>query len=144
MGKAVFATPLYISVAWILMISYQLFTQTAVETVVTYINMFWPSIGAWLNFRVDMIVFIYAFAWIFLLSSFIPSVILGKERSVLVQFFVSLILTLMAFMVQDALTTYGGKPIDQLFSLAVLFNNPFLAVSYLLMPYILMLILDSW
>lgn len=142
MGKAALATPLYISAAWTLMISHQLFTQTAVTTVIIYIDIFWPSVGAWLASRMDMIVFIYAFAWVFVLSSAIPSVILGKERGVLIQFFVCLILTFVAFVVQDILTTHGGGPMDQLFSLAVLFNNPFLAGGYLLIPYFLMLMLD--
>ncbi len=142
MGKAALVTPLYISVAWSMMISYQLFTQTAVTTVIDYVKIFWPSVGAWLTFRMDMIVFIYAFAWVFVLSSVIPSVILGKERSVLIQSFVCLTLTFVAFVIQDALTIYGGKPIDQIFSLAVLFRNPFLAVIYLLIPYLLMLMLD--
>lgn len=142
MGKAALATPLYLSFAWILMVSYQLFTQMAVTTVIMHIETFWPSVGAWLASRIDMMVFIYAFAWVFLLSSAIPSVILGKERGVLAQFFVCLIITFAAFVVQDILTTYRGGPIDQLFSVAVLFRNPFLAVGYLLIPYILMLILD--
>lgn len=142
MGKAAWITPLYISVAWILMISYQLFTQTAVTTNIAYINMCWPSVGAWLASRTDMLVFIYAFAWVFLLSSAIPSIILGKERSILVQFFVCLTLTFIAFLVLDALTAYGGMPIDQLLNLAILFNNPFLAIAYLSIPYLLMLLLD--
>jgi len=141
LGKAALVTPLYISVAWTLMVSYQLFTQTAVTTVTDYIGMFWPSVGAWLDTRIDMLVFIYAFAWVFLLSSAIPSVILGKERGVLIQFFVCMTLTFMSFVIQDVLT-YGGRPVGQIFSLVVLFNNPFLAVGYLLMPYFLMLILD--
>jgi hypothetical protein len=33
--KAALVTPVYLSVAWVLMVSYQIFTQTAVETVVT-------------------------------------------------------------------------------------------------------------
>jgi len=142
MGKAALVTPLYISVAWILMVSYQLFTQTAITTVITHVNIIWPSAGAWLYSRMDMLVFIYAFAWVFVLSSAIPSIILGKERSVLVQFFVCLILTFVAFVVQDALTTYGDRPIDQLFGLAVSFHNPFLAIVYLSIPYLLMFTLD--
>jgi hypothetical protein len=142
LGKAALMTPLYISVAWTLMVSYQLFTQTAVTTVTTYINIFWPSVGAWLVSRMDMIVFIHAFAWVFLLSSAIPSIILGRGKGVLTQFFVCLTLTFSAFIVQDALTTYGGKSIGQIFSLAVLFHNPFLATAYLSMPYLLMLASD--
>lgn len=142
LGKAAIVAPLYISVAWTLMVSYQLFTQTAVTTAITYLNMFWPSMGGWLASRMDMLVFIYAFAWVFVLSSVIPSVILGKERSVLIQFFVCLTLTFVAFLVQDALFTYGGRPVDQFFNLTVLFHNPFLAVIYLIMPYLFMLMLD--
>ena len=142
MGKSALVTPLYISVAWTLMVSYQLFTQEAVKTVLIYVDMFWPSAGAWLASRIDMIVFIYAFAWVFLLSSVIPSIILGKERSVLIQFFVCLTLTFVAFLVQDALVSYAGGPLDQIFSLVELFRNPFIAVAYLMVPYILMLMFD--
>lgn len=142
MAKAAVVTPLYISVAWSLMVSYQLFTQTAVTTVTTCIDTFWPSVGAWLFPRIHMLVFIHAFAWVFLLSSAIPSVILGKGRGVLVQFFVCLTLTFSAFIVQDILTTYGGGPIGQIFNLADLFQNPFLAIGYLSMPYLLMLGFD--
>jgi len=142
LGKAALVTPLYISVAWTLMVSYQLFTQTAVTTVTENIKEFWPSIGTWLVTRMDMLVFIHAFAWVFLLSSAIPSVILGKGRGVLVQFFVCLTLTFSAFIVQDILITYGGGLFDQIFSLSVLFRNPFLATGYLAMPYVLMLAFD--
>jgi hypothetical protein len=142
LGKAALTTPLYISVAWTLMVSYQLFTQTAVTTFISYVNLFWPSLGAWLSSRIDIMVFVYAFAWVFVLSSAIPSVILGRERSVLIQFFVCLTLTFVAFVVQDIITTYGGQLNNQLLSLATLFNNPFLAVIYLLTPYLIMLTLD--
>ena len=90
----------------------------------------------------DMIVFIDAFAWVFVLSSAIPSVILGKERSVLVQFFVCLALTFLAFMVLDVISNYGQGPMDQLLSFAVLFSNPLFTGLYLSMPYVLMLVLD--
>lgn len=142
LGKAILITPFYISIAWTLMISYQLFTQTAVTTVATYVGMFFPSLNAWLFSRIEMLVFIYAFAWVFLLSSVIPSVMLGKERSVLVQFSVCLTLTFLAFLVQDAFKSYVGEPIEQLFSLATFLSNPFLATCYLIAPYLFMLTLD--
>ena len=142
MRKSVLVIPLYISVAWILMISYQLFTQTAVTTVIAHINVFWPSVSAWLVSRMDMVVFIYAFAWFFVFSSVIPSVILGKERRVLIQFFVCLTLTSIVFVFQDILTIYGEKPIEQIFGLAAFLHDPFIAAGYLLMPYLLMLMLD--
>lgn len=142
MGKAAIATPLYISVAWILMVSYQLFTQVAVTSVISYIGLFWPSGAIWLSSKVNVLVFIYAFAWVFVLSSAIPSVILGKERSVLVQFFVCLILTFIAFLIQDTLLIYKGTINNHMFTIAMLFHNPFIATGYLLIPYILMLIID--
>jgi hypothetical protein len=143
LGKAAVAAPLYISVAWTLMVSYQLFTQTAVSTVITRLEMLWPALSVWLHSRMDLLIFIYAFAWVFLLSSVIPSIILGKERSVLAQFFVCLTLTFLAFIVQDAFAVYGGKPFEQFFNIGtILLYNPFFAGIYLLMPYVLMLVID--
>ncbi|MBN1358444.1 hypothetical protein JW988_06710 [Candidatus Bathyarchaeota archaeon] len=142
LGKAVFITPLYLSVAWTLMISYQLFTETAVTTLVTQIDTFIPSIGFWLAARVDMVVFVYAFAWTFVLSSVIPSLLLGKERSVLIQFFVCLTLTFLAFIVLDLMELYAGTSLAQLLSFAFLFTNPILATLYLALPYIVMIVLD--
>jgi len=94
MGKATLMTPLYVSVAWAMMVTYQIFTQTAVSTVLTSFNVLWPAAGEWLLLRMDMIIFVYAFSWVFVLSSVIPSLLLGKKRSVLVQFFVWLMLAL--------------------------------------------------
>jgi signal transduction histidine kinase len=142
LGKAALTAPLYISIAWILMISYQLFTQTAVTTLISYVSIFLPQIGNWLSLRTDMIVFVYSFAWIFVLSSVIPSAILGRERSVLIQFFMCLTLTLVAFVVQDTLSIYGGEFAEHLSRLAIVFHNPFLAIGYLLIPYLVMLMLD--
>lgn len=142
LGKAAITTPLYISVAWTLMVSYQLFTQIAVTTVISYINVIWPSVAVWLSSRVDVLVFIYAFAWVFVLSSAIPSVLLGKERSVLVQFFVCLTLTFVAFVIQDTLLMYNEEVSSHVFTIATLFHNPFIATAYLLMPYIMMLAID--
>jgi len=141
LGKATIITPLYISVAWTLMTSYQLFTETTVKSVTIYINMYLPTIGAWMASRLDMIVFIHSFAWIFLLSSVIPSLILGKERGVLVQFGLCLTLAFLAFVVQDALRGLNGT-LDQILGLAPLFQNPLLAAIYLSLPYFLMLGFD--
>jgi hypothetical protein len=141
LGKAAIITPLYISVAWTLMTSYQLFTETTVTTVTTYINMYLPTIGAWLVSRLDMIVFIHSFAWIFLLSSVIPSLLLGKQRGVLVQFGLCLTLTFLAFVIQDALAGLNGT-LDQILGLAPLFQNPALAAIYLSLPYVLMVGFD--
>jgi signal transduction histidine kinase len=142
LGKAVFITPLYISLAWTLLISYQLFTETAVTTIVTQINSFIPAIGFWLTARVDMVVFVYAFAWIFVLSSVIPALLLGKERGVLVQFIVCMTLTFLAFALLDVLENYAGTSLAQMLSFAFIFSNPILAGLYLALPYIVMIGLD--
>jgi hypothetical protein len=125
------------------MTSYQLFTQTTVNTVTGYINSYLPTIGAWIISRIDMIVFIHSFAWIFLLSSFIPSVLLGKERGVLVQFALCLTLAFLAFIIQDAVATgLGNEALAQILGLTPLFQNPVLATIYLSLPYLLMLAFD--
>ncbi|UCC57597.1 MAG: hypothetical protein JSW14_04235 [Candidatus Bathyarchaeum sp.] len=137
MGKAAILTPLYISVAWILITSYQFFTQTTVTTVTTYLSTYSPTIGTYLASKVDIITFIHSFAWIFLLSSVIPSLLLGKERGVLVQFGVCLTLSFLAFVIQDALIGLGGA-LDQILGLEPLFQNPAIAAAYLSIPYLLM------
>jgi hypothetical protein len=136
--RAIFVTPAYLSVAWTLMVGYQLFTQTAVTTVVTLLGTNFPVLEAWLTTRIDMIVFVYAFAWVFVLSSIIPSIILGKERSVLVQFMVCLAITLTSFVILDAIdptVLYSA-------SFLQIFTNPIFASVYLSLPYIVMLAID--
>jgi len=125
------------------MTSYQLFTETTVTTVTIYIGTHLPTIGAWMASRLDMIVFIHSFAWIFLLSSVIPALLLGKERGVLVQFGLCLTLAFLAFVIQDAVTTgLGNGALDQILGLAPLFRNPLVAAVYLLLPYLMMLGFD--
>ena len=92
--------------------------------------------------RIDVIVFVYAFAWVFVLSSVIPSVILGKGRSVLLQFTICLILTFLPFIFKDALAEHISQPIEALFGLNSAFQNPLLAAGYLALPYMLMVTLD--
>ena len=125
------------------MISYQLFTQTAVTTLVSAINVFIPQIGSWLLSRLDMVIFIYAFAWVYLLSSVLPSVFLGKKCSVFIQFLVCLSLTFLAFIIQDGLIVlFEANTIDQILNLGIYFNNPLIAAGYLAIPYLLMIGLD--
>lgn len=143
MGRATILTPLYISIAWTLMTSYQLFTETTITTITTSIGTYLPTIGAWMTSRLDMIVFIHSFAWIFLLSSVIPSLLLGKERGVLIQFGLCLTLAFLAFVIQDAVAAgLGNGALDQILGLAPLFHNPLLAAVYLLLPYLMMVWFD--
>lgn len=134
LGKTAFAAPLYISIAWSLIISYQLFTQTAVNSIVTFLAGVLPSIGELLISNVHIIVFIHAFAWIFVLSSVIPSIILGK-RSILLQFLLVLTITLVAMFFENILA-------QQMQNLFVWFQNQLIAGIYLSAPYLFMLYLD--
>jgi hypothetical protein len=142
LGKAAWQVPVYVSAAWVLMVSYQMFTETAVKSLINFVNIFWPFIGEWLISRLGMIVFVSAFAWVFVLSSVLPLVILGRERSVLVQFFVCLTLTFLAFIALDSLMAYGGHVINYMLSFATVLENPFAALAYLSTPYVIMLAID--
>jgi len=125
------------------MVSYQLFTETAVKTVLGSIETILPDMWSMLSTRVDMIVFVYAFAWVFVLSSAIPSIILGKSRSVIAQFIVCLILTLSAFIVIDSLNYFFHFNLsDSIAAYAGWFTNPMFAVFYLSVPYVFMLTID--
>lgn len=124
------------------MIGYQMFTQTAVTTVINFVNISWPFAGSWLMSRADMIIFISAFAWVFVLSSAIPTVILGKERGILVQFLICLALTFMAFIARDILEAHIGLSLDHVLSWVVWLKNPILALLYLSLPYVIMILID--
>ncbi len=146
MAKAALIAPAYLSVAWTLMVSYQIFTETAVKTLVNSFVLYVPMLGNWLNLRIEMVVFIYAFAWVFVLSSIIPQLILGKDRGVFMQFIVCLILTLTAFVLIDVLAGYGLDFTNP----AVILSNPYMglfgnivfAAFYLSLPYIFMVAID--
>jgi hypothetical protein len=141
-SKAALVTPLYVSVAWTVMVTYQIFTQTAVVTALGYLNGLWPALGEWLLLRMNLIVFVHAFAWVFVLSSVIPSLLLGKKRGVLVQFFLCLTLALVAFVIQDYASVYLSDQSQVLPGLTFLLGNPFLAAVYLSVPYLFMVTLD--
>lgn len=140
--KAAFLTPLYLSFSWILTVSYQLFTDTAVKSLAIYVNLWNPNAGTWLNSNIQTVVFIYAFTWIFVLSSVIPSAILGKERSVIIQYTVVLILTLIAFYMADILQIAAGIQVKDLLNASTLLTNPIIAAFYLAVPYLFMIGLD--
>ncbi len=140
--KAAFLTPLYLSLSWVLTVSYQLFTDTAVRSLAVHVNLWIPSGGAWLNSNIQTVVFIYAFTWIFVLSSVIPQALLGKERSVIIQYVVVLILTLLAFYMADILQVAAGIQVKDLLNASTLLTNPILATFYLAVPYLFMIGLD--
>jgi hypothetical protein len=140
--RAALLAPTYLALSWVLTVSYQIFTDTAVKSIATNIILFWPTVGSWLNSNIQTIVFVYAFTWIFVLSSVIPSAILGKQRSTLIQYAVVLMLTLIAFFMADILQTIAGIRIEQILGAAFLLENPILAGFYLSVPFLFMIGLD--
>jgi hypothetical protein len=140
--RAALLAPTYLAVSWVLTVSYQLFTDTAVKSIATNINLVLPAVGSWLNSNIQTIVFVYAFTWIFVLSSVIPSVILGKQRGTLVQYAVVLTLTLIAFFMGDILQTIAGIRIEQIFEAVAFLKNPIVAGFYLSAPFLFMIVLD--
>ena len=142
MGKAVVITPVYFSFAWALILTYQLFTETAVNTIIRELYMFWPQVGVLLNTKIKAIVFVVAYSWVFLLSSVIPSVMLGKRSGTIAQFFVVLILTSSTFFIKDIVTMYTGLDMNTLLSFNQQLMNPLDAFTYLVFPYLVMSMVD--
>jgi hypothetical protein len=142
MGKAVAITPIYFSFAWALLLSYQVFTETAVNTVLIELHLLWPEVGLFLSDKTELIVFVIAYSWIFLLSSVIPSIILGKKSGTLVQFLVVLVLTSSTIAIKDLVSIYTGLDTNLLFSLTKYLTNPLDALTYLAFPYIIMMLVD--
>ncbi|MEM2430800.1 MAG: hypothetical protein QXX94_02375 [Candidatus Bathyarchaeia archaeon] len=133
----------YILSAWILMVSYQMFTHVSVSTVVGSINGLMPSLSNWLLSKIDLINFIHNFAWIFVLSSLIPSILLGKERNVTVHFIFCLTFTLISTWIKDyVFELNAGGSSNLITTLSLLFHNLPVAIIYLYAPYIVMIALD--
>ncbi len=123
------------------MVSYQIFTRTALSTVATFV----PVLASSISSGVDLAVFIFSFAWMFVLSAIISSLMFGKERRVSVQFLVSLGLTLLG---SGLLELFKGAGLDLsnpgvlTFPLAGLFGNSLFAIFYLMLPFIFMIVID--
>jgi hypothetical protein len=141
--KATLVAPIYVSVAWSLIISYQLFTETAVHSVAVFLDGFWVGVGEFLLPNIGVFAFIHAFAWIFVLSSVIPAIILGKGRSILLQFLLCLTLTLVATSIGGILELLIGVGLTtQLQASSIWLMNPIVGSLYLSAPYVFMLYID--
>ena len=144
MVRAALTTPLYISSVWVLLITYQMFTRVAVINVVQSMGPFFPSIQEFLMPRIDRIEFMYSFAWIWVMTSLIPSLIL-KRRSALLQFVVVLALTFLAVEFGNILSfAFGGEFVEQIFGVTVLLGNSWLAALYLFSPFLIILSVDFY
>ena len=144
MVRAALTTPLYISSIWILLITYQMFTHVAVVSVVQFINPILPSAQEFLMPRIDRIEFLYSFAWIWVMTSLIPSLIL-RRKSALLQFMIVLMLTFLALEFESILSfTVGEEVVQQIFGATSLLRNPVLAVLYLLSPFLIIFSVDFY
>ena len=135
----------YLVVAWVLMVSYQIFTQSALTTVATSFAVSAPPLAFWINSNTGAAIFVCSFAWMFVLSAIISIVMFGKERKLTMQFMVSLGLTVAGSALLGVLDVVGldlSNPnvLSQPFTL--LFGNVFFAFFYLALPFIFMLAVD--
>ncbi len=145
MAKGLLAAPLYVAVAWTLLISYQSFTKVAVQSVVQQLQIHLPDAAAWLTPHIDEVVFIHAFAWIFLATSAIPSLLLRRTQSMLLQFLLVLALSFTGLYLAGIVAQALGREVTQdILGLSVWLENPVLAALYLLAPYLGMLTIDLY
>ena len=145
MAKSIALKAVYLVLAWVLMVSYQIFTQTALTTVTSFLGGSLPVLASWINSKADLTIFICSFAWMFVLSSLISIFMFGKERRLTIQFLVSLALTLTGSALLGLLHVVGldlSNPsvLSQPFTL--LFGNVFFAFFYLALPFIFMVAVD--
>lgn len=144
-ARSIALKAVYLVLAWVLMVSYQIFTQSALTTVTASLGGAIPVLASLINSKADLIIFICSFAWMFVLSSLISIVMFGKERRLTIQFLVSLALTLTGSALLSLLHVVGldlSNPsiLSQPFTL--LFGNVFFAFFYLALPFIFMVAVD--
>ncbi len=139
-------TGIYLLIAWALMFSYQIFTQTALTTVVSSLGSSVPLFAGWLSSKIDLAIFVCSFAWMFILSSIVSALIFAGEKRVFIQFLVSLALAVVSSVLFDVLRGVGldlSNPNNVLSGVYTqVFGNVLFSIFYLSLPYIFMLIID--
>jgi hypothetical protein len=145
LARSITVKAVYLILAWVLMVSYQIFTQTALTTVTFSLGGSIPALASLINSKADLTIFICSFAWMFVLSSLIAILMFGKEKKLTIQFIVSLALTLTGSALLGLLHITGldlSNPnvLSQPFTL--LFSNVFFAFFYLALPFIFMVAVD--
>ena len=144
-ARSIALKAVYLVLAWVLMVSYQIFTQKALTTVTASFGGSLPVLASLINSNVDLAVFICSFAWMFVLSSLISIFMFGKERRLTIQFLVSLALTLTGSALLGLLHVVGldisdpgvlSQPSN------LLFGNVVFAFFYLALPFIFMVAVD--
>ncbi|MCL4429307.1 MAG: hypothetical protein M1167_01010 [Chloroflexi bacterium] len=135
----------YLVLAWVLMVSYQIFTQSALTTLASSLGGSVPALASLIDSNAALAVFICSFAWMFVLSALVSIIMFGKERRLTIQFMVSLALTLTGSALLGLLHLAGldlSNPNVLSKPFALLFGNVFFAVFYLALPFIFMVAVD--
>jgi hypothetical protein len=145
LARKIILTAVYLTIAWTLMVSYQIFTKTALASVAVGLSGSVPIVALWLNTSSDLVVFICGFAWMFVLSAMVSTLMFGKERRLSIQFLVSLVLTIAGSTLLGALGGVGldlSDPYMLSSPFTWIFGNGLFAGFYLALPFIFMLVLD--
>lgn len=143
--RPIYLTAAYLIIAWILMVSYQIFTQTAVSTIATALAGPTPMLASWLASGSGSAAFICGFAWMFVLSAIVSNLMFGRERRLSIQFLVSLGLTLAGSTVLALLGVAGidlANPSVLSTPFTALFGNVLFAGFYLALPFLFMVAMD--
>jgi hypothetical protein len=136
---------IYLLIAWILMVSYQIFTRTALITLASSFEGSAPSVASLISSNAGTTSFVCSFAWMFVLSALISIIMFGKERRLTIQFLITLALTLISSALLGLLSTVGLELANPNFltkSGDLLFGNVFFAFFYLALPFIFMVAVD--
>jgi hypothetical protein len=97
----------FVTVAWLLMLSYQIFTKTALTTIAISLHGPSPAFALWLSGNINLAIFVCSFAWMFVLSSVISNLIFGQQKRIFIQFLIGLILTVTASGIFEGLKAVG-------------------------------------
>ena len=142
-----YLTAVYLVAVWVLMVSYQIFTQTALNNLSSALMTSAPMVATWLTSSSAVAAFICGFAWTFVLSAIVQQLMFGRERRLSIQFLISLVLTLAGSAMLGLLSYVGldlANPavISEPFMAA--FGNAFFALFYLALPFIFMIAMDIY
>ncbi len=146
MARGILVTSILLVAAWVLMLTYQIFTKTALTTVASSLNDAIPYLASTLSSNLGIAVFICSFAWMFVLSTVISNLIFGKQRRIFIQFLIGLVLTLTASGLFDAAKWFGWDLSNPKILLAnryaQVFNSSLFSALFLSLPFVFMIAMD--
>ena len=146
LAKGIWVTAVFLVAAWVLMLSYQVFTKTALTALATSLKGSASLLASALSSNISLAVFVCSFAWMFVLSSVISNLIFGKQKRIFIQFLISLALTVTAAALFDAFQWAGwdlSNPKTLLSNrYAQVFSNAWFSALYLSLPFAFMIAID--